>query len=644
MDTALQNKASQVAEVAKKYAARFGEKGTSFYFGIDVNGELEAVKGLVGRGELAMAQKRVDDMSAKVYGNGPDTKQVNAAMEAFKSGKPPKDQLTNASTLTMLEFTLQVGAWYREQYDRTLQEQRALLAERDNLGAQLQLSTSEIYDLKLLKTELEVKLAEVQADLQQQLSLARETASQLAAKFEELRIQHANNRQEFEAGRRTHQMEVQKLSESHEEATLKVAEAKKAEAELDAALSGVKQSLEQMTTERAGLSAELQNTRRQLDEATGEAQLLARKMLAVDVRLQQGVASMTLNSNRSSTRRAQLVPRVSSSSSSKAGGAVEQLKSALESLRAPTLSQQLTKRIDGLADRMIGLKDAPDGTEMSKVQKETMLSLTRALWDLTEDIASTVRIYVRVKPPGAPAGSGQQQSTISTGATHLTLQCDLTGPKRYDGFFAVYDELKTTEQLYDSDAFVRLMTQVSTGYHVVMFGYGASGAGKTFTLLGDGAKNYGLLQLALTRIKDVKSAKLLHAFELYADEVVYTTNDRKAHGQVIWLTSRSSGTMTMASMLAKGNVTDESKQLQLGGDYTADPAGMASLNSDLKAIDDHRQGRQRTNQKTPNNTRSSRSHLFLTYEVKAGGTTGYLTVVDMAGREEPRWAVMPVRS
>jgi chromosome segregation ATPase len=38
---------------------------------------------------------------------------------------------------------------------------------------------------------------------------------------------------------------------------------------------------------------------------------------------------------------------------------------------------------------------------------------------------------------------------------------------------------------------------------------------------------------------------------------------------------------------------------------------------------------------TPNNPQSSRSHLFLTFEVKLGGNTSYLTIVDTAGKESP---------
>ena len=187
------------------------------------------------------------------------------------------------------------------------------------------------------------------------------------------------------------------------------------------------------------------------------------------------------------------------------------------------------------------------------------------------------------------------------------------------------------EGLYNS------LVQVTSGYSIVIFGYGLSGSGKTYTLLGD-QKRYepGLIHLALANLPGQNKVTLK-----YVNEIAFRCWDTttKAQSKVLDLNL----IYYLDKPNFKYNNTIYEKIPTLNKESINDIDGVEASNKiyDItSAITKHRITNKRI-KFTPNNPESSRSHLFLTFEIKQENndgsiTTGFLTFVDMGGRESPQ--------
>lgn len=234
--------------------------------------------------------------------------------------------------------------------------------------------------------------------------------------------------------------------------------------------------------------------------------------------------------------------------------------------------------------------------------------------------------------------------------------------------------------------------QIKDGYSVILFGYGYSGSGKTATLLGfesNGNKKMGIVQLTLEKLKkenDKISIKLTDVFELYYNY----TDPKNIKIKQKYNLSKSSNAVEMSGKFYVWNITGKetirdltiqtdlktkfvkkfitdtnettvikklieeyveivepaSKEIiEIGNLKTNIEKGNVSdlinLTTQLEKLRKYGStGRNfnlpKTVKATPNNNNSSRSHLFLTFEITIPGKTpGYLTVIDMAGRESP---------
>lgn len=202
------------------------------------------------------------------------------------------------------------------------------------------------------------------------------------------------------------------------------------------------------------------------------------------------------------------------------------------------------------------------------------------------------------------------------------------------------NEIKTTldsenkpihEGLYNS------LVQVTSGYSIVIFGYGLSGSGKTYTLLGDQKKNEpGLIHLALANLPGQNKVTLK-----YVNEIAFGSWDTstKAQSKVLDLNL----IYYLDKPKFKYNNTIFEKIPTLNKDSINQINGVEAskkIYDITSAISRHRVTNKRL-KFTPNNPESSRSHLFLTFEIKHvnnddSETTGFLTFVDMGGRESPQ--------
>jgi len=222
--------------------------------------------------------------------------------------------------------------------------------------------------------------------------------------------------------------------------------------------------------------------------------------------------------------------------------------------------------------------------------------------------------------------------------------------KTFGEFFGTYEGI-SNKDLYEglkipgskgtvenSPGLKEAIKQCTDGYSIILFGYGYSGAGKSHTLL---TGKDSMLQSFLND-KDIKgkvNVQLDEIFELYGRYNYDTTLPNMECNKFILFSKERN----MKYFDPKYNNMDFSDD-----DGIKDMVGEDGL---LTKIEDFRKVSRprvdsphgsppdkkfKTIKGTPNNPVSSRSHLFIRLKVeKDGEEPGFLTLVDMAGIENP---------
>lgn len=298
----------------------------------------------------------------------------------------------------------------------------------------------------------------------------------------------------------------------------------------------------------------------------------------------------------------------------------------------------------------------------------------RILTNIYEDLSGAVRVYVKIKPL---IGVEQKFKTVSIqtienkkqksvvldctgveGATHKTK--DVFG--EFYGIFGeafrnidVYSGLENTpsdlgdpltvnvEELVESSESINpglwsTFKQVEDGYSIVLFGYGYSGAGKTATLLGNRGTP-GLIHYGLANLQGVQNIKLKYLFEQYvsAFDINFGVIRGKIHNLINKVPKLSEMRPKDGKEIESFLVKDERESFgrRIPSTINTKDLKVNDLFTLTDIIDKYRTEMGRI-KKTPNNPTSSRSHLFFVFEITfVGGKTGYITLVDTAGRESP---------
>ena len=224
-----------------------------------------------------------------------------------------------------------------------------------------------------------------------------------------------------------------------------------------------------------------------------------------------------------------------------------------------------------------------------------------------------------------------------------------TNRTRFYGPFAdVFDETNSNFDVYQR--MEGMFDQLSRGYNVTIFGFGFSGSGKTYTLLGqsDTDQHKGITQQAITALSQKEGVKILCKVKELAPGhthsriIYYKTDDSKfipsTEKNPSWKWKTKDGQVvlgeTQASVLTQGTtfteVTyDEYKNFD---GFTIKPEEIDNL---VEKITLMRVNTLRISG-TPNNPQSSRGHLFLEFNVNFGENKGKLTICDMAGSEDTK--------
>jgi hypothetical protein len=278
----------------------------------------------------------------------------------------------------------------------------------------------------------------------------------------------------------------------------------------------------------------------------------------------------------------------------------------------------------------------------------------KILTNIYEDLSGAVRVYIKIKPL---LGVEQKSKTvyIENNTKSVTVDCshveNVNKKETYGDFYGVFDDTFTNKDVYTgingsgdiseldidtnnidenpdtvSPGLYSTFKQVEDGYSIVLFGYGSSGTGKTFSLLGD-KTTPGLLHYGLNNLEGVKNIKLKYLFEQYIDKFVPTIN--KIRGKIINL-------IREVPQLRNYSI-DETKEFQeyLNNKVNVNNLHINDINILTSILEEYRKKHFRI-KKTPNNPVSSRSHLYMVYEIEFDNNkTGYITIVDTAGRESP---------
>jgi hypothetical protein len=290
--------------------------------------------------------------------------------------------------------------------------------------------------------------------------------------------------------------------------------------------------------------------------------------------------------------------------------------------------------------------------------------------NIYEDLSGAVRVYVRVAPVSPTSEAGTVKISANPDLKGLVVDCrQIEGiPEKskrqqsYENFYGVFgpdysnidlftgvfnsqnvlrDSISGDGSIIDTEI-IDLTTptvspgmytafqQISDGYHVAIYGYGVSGSGKTFTLLGSpGGKIPGMIHYALVNLKAVKVIKVVNIFEQYVNR--FNPNVGTVTGKIHTLVGKPPGKID--DRYIKKENDSFSKALDSALDL--EDFAVDDVNRLVEIIDVYRRQHGRV-KKTPNNDNSSRSHLYIIIQVTfESGKIGYLTIVDMAGRESP---------
>lgn len=277
----------------------------------------------------------------------------------------------------------------------------------------------------------------------------------------------------------------------------------------------------------------------------------------------------------------------------------------------------------------------------------------RILTNIYEDLSGAVRVYIKIKPLIGQEQKQQTKTVYSEGMTkNITIDC-LNKRKTFGEFYGIFNDTFSNKDMYTgiqgsgdiselkidnldelenvnassiSLGLYNIFKQIEDGYSIVLFGYGLSGSGKTTSLIGNRGIP-GLLHYGLANLNEVSNIKVKYLFEQYIDKFVPTINNIR--GQIINLVNEVPQ-LKNYSVNEQDEFSDFIKSQVNLNDIT--PESITEL---TYLLESYRKNHLRV-KKTPNNPMSSRSHLYIVFEIKfKKGNIGYMTVVDTAGQESP---------
>jgi hypothetical protein len=249
--------------------------------------------------------------------------------------------------------------------------------------------------------------------------------------------------------------------------------------------------------------------------------------------------------------------------------------------------------------------------------------------NLREDAGGAVRVFVKAKPGLKSVTVDSNNQAAGNVKVNYVKKNDKDEYENtsYGPFYNFFDDKKTNADVYDSIS--SMINQVKQGYHIALFGYGYSGSGKTYTLLNYDRENpekNGIVFQFIKLLEERGKIKLMKVFELYSKDIQFTTPN-------------VAEPLKMSVILGSRDITLNSDDQN----YSVNNQILTTLNNNFSTTEffkfskdlENKRKEQKRIKVTKNNPSSSRGHLFMTFEILIDNVTGYMTVCDMGGRENP---------
>lgn len=294
-----------------------------------------------------------------------------------------------------------------------------------------------------------------------------------------------------------------------------------------------------------------------------------------------------------------------------------------------------------------------------KISFEDILVYQNILKDLLEDLTGSVRVYIRIRK------EENNFNLFINENNSIEIDNRIYGP-----FESVFDFNKSTQDIYkgikprnlqnknQNKGFIDIVKKVKKGYNAFVFGYGFSGSGKTYTMIGNNKD--GLMFKTLDEIKEdideinyqifeiygyrnkVKAPKSVEKYQQYIimyDENIKEYPYRKDEYEII--NDNFYSNFDLLDPFLK-----EYKNYKKIPEYNSDTQFINTsknnktiniknnLNQNLENINQIRKRKGRIDS-TPNNKESSRSHLFIKFDIKfKNGKKSNLVFSDLGGSED----------
>ena len=241
-----------------------------------------------------------------------------------------------------------------------------------------------------------------------------------------------------------------------------------------------------------------------------------------------------------------------------------------------------------------------------------------------------IEVYLRIRK-----GKITEEEKTSVNNKMITFGCDEKTNKKYGPFKEVFRVGEKNKNIYNAFELENLKNIYDKT--TIIFSYGVSGSGKSHTILGNKTED-GLLTLAINKlIEDGNTCKIKYIFEQCLD----TISDSFIQHEIV----KSPQGVLFNKENLKGHInifidSDDKLTRTFSKDQYTDKklknVETINIKDILIEINSERE-KNGTIKPTPNNSQSSRSHLFFVYEIKnnTNGKVGCIVFVDSAGRENP---------
>ena len=289
--------------------------------------------------------------------------------------------------------------------------------------------------------------------------------------------------------------------------------------------------------------------------------------------------------------------------------------------------------------------------ESGTFSKDDLAELKTLVQNAKEDYQGAVRVFVRIRA-GELKNNAFVAKVQGEKVCHALSEATLCGKQVCDPLYmhasqiflpdATTDDMFTHRDETQPESITELCTRLAQGNmgNLVLFGYGYSGSGKTFTLLGDGLEKQGLFQLAVKTIQESIGENNIEfgCKECYLENLDDPQTPRKPQKEEE--TAKAKAQQEIASTRTRFysyNVANETIQLQDPAKLKAKTFKYTDQNNLAILLKLVAKARKRTFRVkwTPNNPESSRSHLLFTAKFMAvNKKPRVLAVLDLAGLED----------